>query len=238
MASNKNQTPCWRSDVLNFGKFWLCDTWWKVLFCTGNTAWNRAYLISYKCGQMSKTQMFQDDLRWSKWSRLDGFGRPHHCLAFVRTLWSEVSVIYVKYKVTHSICWRVKNYNFDWLIKINTNTQMQYNHAFPPKIEHFEFFEINKYFFLNEMIFIYLFYVIGRTDCQLTKGHILEWMLYGVLWGFSGEWWFIGGQNLRIWATGRKRKYQRFVRLCNVGRELSKDRLELHYSRAFVNPPQ
>ena len=49
---------------------------------------------------------------------------------------------------------------------------MQYNHPFPPKIE--KFFEINKYFFLNEMIFIYLFYVIGRTDCQLTKGHILQ----------------------------------------------------------------
>ena len=24
------------------------------------------------------------------------------------------------------------------------------------------------------MIFIYLFYAIGRTDCQLTKGHILQ----------------------------------------------------------------
>ena len=60
---------------------------------------------------------------------------------------------------------------------------------FPPKIIFFAFsiFEINKYFFLNEMIFIYLFYVIGRTDCQLTKGHILEWMFYGVLWGFIGE---------------------------------------------------
>ena len=45
------------------------------------------------------------------------------------------------------------------------------------------------------MIFIYLFYVIGRTDCQLTKGHILEWMFYRVLWGFIGEWWFIGGSE-------------------------------------------
>ena len=85
---------------------------------------------------------------------------------------------------------------------------------FPPKIIFFAFeiFEINKYLFLNEMIFIYLFYAIGRTDCQLTQGHILEWMFYGVLWGFIVEWWFIGGQNENL----KERKKEKISKICTI----------------------
>ena len=58
------------------------------------------------------------------------------------------------------------------------------------------------------MIFIYLFYVIREINCQLTKGHILQWMFYGVL----HRSWFIGGQNENL----NERKKEKISKICTI----------------------
>ena len=60
----------------------------------------------------------------------------------------------------------------------------------------YNFFGINKYFFLNEMQFIYLFYII-TADCQLTKEHIPTIFLWPCSFGDDGPDWEFGRKEER-----------------------------------------